>query len=208
LTNTRFSAYKKELIADVENAEAQRRAEIRRKQEAEKRRIEQQRRQLKAEFFRKEAERARQRQSDARIEKSIRLRREAQLANEEDQRRAYNALVFFTLNKTNHLKQFDEALKKSVLDEINNDLRKETFLVIAYQKMGHQVSTITDILTLHEKWSLEVLKESLEMELELSPLARQYFSVMVAPYMQPRPRSAVDDVLDLTRAMVRGFTSS
>ena len=207
MTDTSFFDFKKVVIADVENAESQRRMVIRRRREAERYIVEQQRRQLEEEFARRQAEREHELRLEVATRERLRRRKQTRFAHEEAQTRAHNALLFFTVKKINLLKQFDETLKKPILDEIHRDLRKETFLVMVYQKMGHHVSTITDILALNERRSLEVLKESLEKELKLSPLARKYFSIIVALHLQPRPRRAIDDVLDLTRTLVRGFKS-
>lgn len=206
MTNTSFSAFKKELIVDVENAETQRRAEIRRRREAERYIAEQLRRQLDEEFAWRRAEREHELRSEVAAEERLRRKKEARLMDQHAQARANTALLFFAFKREQLFKRVDDTLKPAIMDHVNQDQRTELFLVSWYKSKGYDVSTVTDIFRLKEGWSLLELKDDLEDEMGLNPLARKYFSAMVAPYLLARPRRAVDDLKNMMRAMHRIYS--
>lgn len=198
--------FKKDLIVNVENAESQRRAEIRRRREAERYFAEQQRRQLDEEFARRRAEREHELRIKVAAEGRLRRMKEACLMDQRAQDRANTAFLFFAFEREQLFKRIDDTLRPAIMDHMNQDQRAELFLVSWYQSKGYDVSTITDISRLKEGWSLLELKDDLEDEMGLDPLACKYFSAMVAPYLLARPRRAVDDLKELMRAMHRSYS--
>lgn len=201
MTNTNFSAFKKNLIVDVEKVEAQKRAEIKRRRDANRNIAEQQRRQLDEESAKRQAEREHDLRLKAASRKRLKRKKKARLMDQHAQARANTALLFFASKRKQLFKRIDDTLKPEIMDHINQEQRAEPFLVSWYRSKGHDVSTVTDILRLKEGWNLQELKDDLEDEMGLDPLARKYFSSMVAPYLLARPRRSVDDLKDLMRSM-------
>ena len=206
MTYTSFLGFKNVLIADVENVESQRRIVIRRRRDADLYIAEQQRRQLDEEFDRRREEREHELRIKVAAEERLRRMKDERLMDQRAQARANTAFLFFAFKREQLFKRVDDTLKPAIMDYMNQDQRAELFLVSWYQSKGYDVSTITDIFRLKEGWSLLELKDDLEDEMGLDPLACKYFSSMVAPYLLARPRRVVDDFKDLLRVMNRTYS--
>jgi len=202
LTDTSFLGFKKDLIVDVENAESQRRAEIRRRRIADRYIAEQQRRQLDEQFARRRAEREQQIRIKVAAEERWQRRKQAQLEDEEARGHTNRALLFFMAKKKVFLKEFDKIKTAAEAEAIRNP-GLEDACVVWMQKTGTSVTSLSDMSRIIERNGLKRLADDFIEEHGMSPKSKKYFSAWVAPLLQPRTRRDIDDIRDLTRIMAR-----
>jgi len=183
MTNTSFAAFKKNLIIDVEKAEAQKRAEIRRRREAERYITEQQRRQLDEQFARRRAEREQLIRIEVAAEERWQRRKQAQLEDEEARGQTNRALLFFMAKKKVFLKEFDK-IKTAAEAEIIRDPRLEDVCVEWMQKIGESATSFSDISRIAERNGLKRLVDDFIEEQGMAPKSKKYFSAWVAPFLQ------------------------
>ena len=210
---TDLTDVKKAIVDSVKEIEAQRKADAEREEKAAQRAVEEEKRQISYSFDMWSAERRRQViVENARIEQQQRDRiaareklqqwEQEQSEDEEAQGQANKAILFFMAEKKVFLEAFDKLKTAAEAEAIRNP-RLEDACVEWMQKTGTSVTSLSDMSRIIERNGLKRLADDFIEEHGMSPKAKKYFLVWVSPFLQPRPRSFIDDFKDLTRTMTR-----
>lgn len=215
---TKYSDFKKALVANVKKIEAQRRVVVERKKKATQLAEERERRRINYSLDQWDARREQQRRvEEARREQQRRVKiavreerqreEQAQREDEEAQGQANRAILMFTLKRETFHKEFDK-IKSATVNEVNRRPRAEDLLVAWIQKMGESAASLSDVFRIAERNGLKKLMDDFIEEREMSSRTRQYFMRMAAPLLMPRPKREIDDIVDMQRTMAHARAGS